>query len=171
LLAALVLMVGTVFAAGGTKVCVPQQEGKSIRTPKAGVCKAGYTLTEIGAEGKEGSAGKEGKEGPKGESGASGFSAAVNAGGSVRNGKISASNPTVGEYVIHWEFGIFPTCLTIAEAQQIATVVTPFLEGTAVMADVVTTCEANAPKITITVFSDTRTRTENGFSLISLKAA
>ncbi|HEV2981872.1 MAG TPA: hypothetical protein VGX51_10610, partial [Solirubrobacteraceae bacterium] len=71
-LAVLALTVGTVFAAGGTKVCLPGKEGKPIVTPKSGVCKPGYTLTELGAEGKEGAqgkegpAGKEGKEGPKG---------------------------------------------------------------------------------------------------------
>jgi hypothetical protein len=173
-LAVLVLTVGTVFASGGTKVCLPGKEGKPIVTPKSGVCKPGYTLTELGAEGKEGPAGKEGKEGPKGEKGppgASGFAAAVTAGGSVLNGKISVSNPSTGEYVIHWESGVFPICATIVEAQQIATIVTPVLEGPAVMADVVTTCEANAAKITVTIFSNTGARTQNGFSLISLKAA
>ncbi len=38
-LGALVLTVGTVFAAGGTKVCLPEKEGKTIVTPKAGTCK------------------------------------------------------------------------------------------------------------------------------------
>jgi hypothetical protein len=170
-LAVLVLTVGTVFAAGGTKVCLPGKEGKPIVTPKSGVCKAGYTLTELGAEGKEGPAGKEGKEGKQGPAGASGFSGAVNANGTVRNGKITASKLGTGEYLVRWEPGIFPTCLTITEAQQIATVVTPFLEGTAVMGDVVTTCEGNEPKITVTVFSNAGAKIDNGFSLISLKAA
>jgi hypothetical protein len=34
-----VLTVGTVFAAGGTKVCIPEKEGKPLVTPKGGVCK------------------------------------------------------------------------------------------------------------------------------------
>jgi hypothetical protein len=41
LVAALVLTVGTVFAAGGTKVCVPQTENKPLRTPQGGCAKAG----------------------------------------------------------------------------------------------------------------------------------
>ena len=44
-------------AAGGTKVCVPEKEGATIKTPKGGVCKPKYTLTELGAEGKEGKPG------------------------------------------------------------------------------------------------------------------
>jgi hypothetical protein len=170
-LAVLVLTVGTVFAAGGTKVCLPGKEGKPIVTPKSGVCKAGYTLTELGAEGKEGSAGKEGKEGKEGPAGASGFSGAVNSNGTVRNGKITAAKLGTGEYVVRWEAGVFPTCLTTTEAQKIATVITPFLEGTAVIADVVTTCEGSEPKIKVTIFSNTGTFLDNGFSLISLKAA
>ncbi|HST33709.1 MAG TPA: hypothetical protein VLJ80_09360 [Solirubrobacteraceae bacterium] len=59
-------------AAAGLKVCVPGVEGKPIVTPKAGVCKAGYTLTELGAEGKEGKEGPAGKEGPPGKEGPAG---------------------------------------------------------------------------------------------------
>lgn len=59
-------------AAAGLKVCVPGVEGKPIVTPKAGVCKAGYTLTELGAEGKEGKEGPAGKEGPPGKEGPQG---------------------------------------------------------------------------------------------------
>lgn len=62
------LMVGTVFASGGTKACVPAKEGKAIVTAKEGACKSGYTLTEIGAEGK----GPTGPAGAKGETGATG---------------------------------------------------------------------------------------------------
>jgi hypothetical protein len=58
-------------AAAGIKVCVPAKEGKPIVTPKAGVCKTGYTLTELG-EGKEGKEGQTGKEGPPGKEGAPG---------------------------------------------------------------------------------------------------
>jgi hypothetical protein len=39
------------------KVCVPAKEGKPIVTPKAGVCKTGYTLSEVNKEGSEGPAG------------------------------------------------------------------------------------------------------------------
>jgi hypothetical protein len=58
---AFLTLVGPATASGGTKVCVPSKEGKQIVTPKAGLCKAGYTLTELGAEGKEGKQGPEGK--------------------------------------------------------------------------------------------------------------
>src|ERR1700730_6642429 len=58
------------WAAGGTKLCI--KEGKPVAAPKAGVCKPGYTLTELGAEGKEGPAGKEGKEGSAGKEGKEG---------------------------------------------------------------------------------------------------
>jgi hypothetical protein len=55
------LVASQAAAAGGTKVCVPTaKEGKPLVTPKAGVCKAGYALTELGAEGKEGPEGKSG---------------------------------------------------------------------------------------------------------------
>lgn len=171
-LAVLVLTVGTVFAAGGTKVCLPGKEGKPIVTPKSGVCKAGYTLTELGAEGKEGPAGKEGPKGEKGlqgEKGFSGLAAAVTAGGSVANGKITVSKSGTGEYVVHWEVGAFPTCATNAEVPD--TVVTPFFEGTAVMADVVSKCEFNEPAYAVTISSNAGVKTDNGFSLISLQHA
>lgn len=59
-LAASLLLVGTVFASGGTKVCVPEKEGKSLLTPTKGACKKSYTLSELGAEGKEGKEGAAG---------------------------------------------------------------------------------------------------------------
>jgi hypothetical protein len=170
--ATLVLTVGTVFAAGGTKVCVPAKEGKPIRTPQGGVCKTGYTLIELGAEGKEGPAGKEGKEGkegPKGEKGAtgsSGFAAAVTAAGSVLNGKVTVSHPSTGKYEIHWAVGTFPVCASSAETPD--TVVTPLSEGNAVMADAVDICKAGEPDITVTIFSNAGVPTDNGFALISL---
>jgi hypothetical protein len=57
---------GVVMASGSSgpiTVCVPAKAGKPIVTPKAGVCKPGYTLTEVGKEGSEGRQGPEGKEG------------------------------------------------------------------------------------------------------------
>lgn len=60
---------GSAFAAGATNVCIPSKEGKAIVTPKAGLCKTGYTLTELGAEGKEGKEGKQGAEGKQGPEG------------------------------------------------------------------------------------------------------
>ena len=48
------------------KVCVAAKEGKPVVTPKEGVCKRNYTLTEANKEGPEG---KEGQQGPPGESG------------------------------------------------------------------------------------------------------
>jgi hypothetical protein len=48
------LLAATVFAAGGTKVCVPAAGGKALVTPKAGVCRAGSMPTELAAEGDSG---------------------------------------------------------------------------------------------------------------------
>ncbi len=56
-------------AQGGLKLCVPAKEGKPLVTPKAGACRTGYALTELGAEGKEGKPGKEGPRGPEGPKG------------------------------------------------------------------------------------------------------
>ena len=58
------ILANVALASGGTKVCVPSRQGRSILTPKNGACRKGYTLTELGAEGKEG---KEGKPGPEGK--------------------------------------------------------------------------------------------------------
>jgi hypothetical protein len=75
---AMLLLAGAVMASGGTmplKVCVAVKEGKPITTPKGGVCKAGYTLHEIGAEGPEGEpgpTGAQGEPGPQGEEGQTG---------------------------------------------------------------------------------------------------
>jgi hypothetical protein len=63
---------GTALAAGGTSVCIPAKEGKAIVTPVKGVCKTGYTLRELGAEGKEGPEGKTGPEGKQGPAGPDG---------------------------------------------------------------------------------------------------
>jgi hypothetical protein len=63
------------WAAGGTKLCVPNKEGAGLVTPKHGKCKKGYKLTTLGAEGKQGAAGKpgpEGKQGPEGKLGPEG---------------------------------------------------------------------------------------------------
>ncbi len=179
---ALVLTGGTVFAAGGTKVCVPEKENGAIKTPKAGVCAAKYTLTELGAEGKEGPQGKEGKEGPpgkegpqgpegkegpKGENGAAGLAGMVAANGSIVNGEgFTVSNPSTGEYVINLT-GL-PTCVTISHSAD--TVVTPHYEGQAVMADVVPNCMFNTRKTTVTIYSTTGTKVENGFTFFSQAA-
>ena len=64
--AALLVIAGVVMASGPSSpltVCVPAKEGKPIITRKGGVCKTGYTLTEVGKEGPEG------KQGPEGGSG------------------------------------------------------------------------------------------------------
>jgi hypothetical protein len=73
----LVLTASAAVASGGTKACVPSKEGKPFLTPKAGVCKAGYTLTELGAEGKEGAQGVTGATGPSGAQGATGQAGAL----------------------------------------------------------------------------------------------
>ena len=58
---------GTALASGGTPVCIPAKEGKAIVTPIKGVCKPGYTLQELDAEGKAGPEGKQGPAGPEGK--------------------------------------------------------------------------------------------------------
>jgi hypothetical protein len=68
----LVACAGTALASGGTPICIPTKEGKAIVTPIKGVCKTGYTLRELGAEGKEGAAGKTGPEGNQGPAGPEG---------------------------------------------------------------------------------------------------
>lgn len=157
----LVLTVGTVFAAGGTKVCVPVKEGAPIKTPKGGNCAAGYTLTELGAEGKEGPQGPEGKEGPKGESGASDVIGVVAANGSVVNGEgFAVTNPSTGEYVI--SFTGLPICTTIAHSAD--TVVTARDEGQAVIADAIPSCQAATRKTVVTIYSTSGVRVENGFT-------
>lgn len=164
---ALVLTVGTVFAAGGTKVCVPVKENAAIKTPKGGTCPANYTLTELGAEGKEGPQGPEGKEGPKGENGASDLIGVVAANGSAVNGEgFTVTNPSTGEYVI--SLTGLPICSTIAHSAD--TVVTPRDEGQAVMADAVPSCQGNTRKTIVTVYSTSGTRVENGFTFLSQAA-
>lgn len=65
----LLVVASGAMASGGLKLCIPTKEGKSPITPKGGVCKAGYILNELGAEGKEGA---KGEKGEKGESGGKG---------------------------------------------------------------------------------------------------
>ena len=59
-------------AAGGVKLCIPVKEGAAVKTAKAGKCPAGYTLQELGAEGREGAPGKQGPEGTPGKQGPEG---------------------------------------------------------------------------------------------------
>jgi hypothetical protein len=73
--AVLLLTAGSATAAGGIQLCVPAKEGKPLVTPKGGNCKAGFTLTELGAEGKEGPQGERGPEGGEGKQGPEGASA------------------------------------------------------------------------------------------------
>ena len=54
------------------KVCVAAKEGKPVVTPKGGVCKKGYTLTEVNKEGPEGKQGAPGSAGPEGKQGVPG---------------------------------------------------------------------------------------------------
>lgn len=76
---------GALAGEPGTKLCIPEKEGKSVLSPNsAGKCKTKYMLAELGEEGppgKEGPAGptgeagaqgREGPEGPRGEAGAPG---------------------------------------------------------------------------------------------------
>jgi hypothetical protein len=46
----LAVLAGSAIASG-VKVCVPEKEDKPIVTPVGGVCKAGYTVNELGGEG------------------------------------------------------------------------------------------------------------------------
>jgi hypothetical protein len=160
-LAGLVLTVGPVFAAGGTKVCVPAKEGKPIVTPKGLVCKANYTLTELGAEGKEG---KEGPKGATGEKGAPGFAGAVNPNDSIANGSgFTVSNPKTGEYEL--TLSAFGSCLADDEAPD--TTATPFYEGSATMADVTQQCQNAVFVITVRIFNGKGEPVESGFAFIS----
>ena len=68
----LLLTASGAMAASSLKVCVQNKEGGSIKLPKAGVCKSGFTLTELGEEGPEGKKGEPGTKGEKGEPGAKG---------------------------------------------------------------------------------------------------
>lgn len=71
------LLTGAVLASGSStpiQVCISGKEGKPVLTPKGGVCKAGYTLHEVGAEGQPGERGPQGEPGPPGEAGPAGTS-------------------------------------------------------------------------------------------------
>jgi hypothetical protein len=90
---AVFLLAGAVIASGGTtplSVCVATKEGKPITTLKAGVCKAGYTLHEIGAEGAQG---EPGPSGPQGEPGAQGEPGPTGASGSDITARVHLSEP------------------------------------------------------------------------------
>jgi hypothetical protein len=82
LIAAVATTGGSAWAGSAVRLCVPKGEGSAALTPKHGKCKRGYTLTSLGAEGKEGKQGKtgaegrpgpEGKTGPEGKAGTTGF--------------------------------------------------------------------------------------------------
>jgi hypothetical protein len=60
ILATLLLWAASASATGGVSLCIPETEGGTVVTAIKGVCKSGYKLQELGAEGKEGKAGKEG---------------------------------------------------------------------------------------------------------------
>lgn len=68
------------------KVCVPAKAGKTLVTPKGGVCKTGYTLTTVGANGETGATGATGTTGatgpygPTGETGTRGATGPTGAG-------------------------------------------------------------------------------------------
>ena len=67
--ALLLAVAGVVLASEGSppeKVCVPEKARKPLLTPTNGLCKTGYTLTEVGNPGPEGKQGPEGKEGKEG---------------------------------------------------------------------------------------------------------
>src|SRR2546423_8659875 len=71
-LVSVLLMAAPSWATGGTKLCIPTGENAPVKTPlKNGTCantkNEKFTLTELGAEGKQGPEGKEGKEGPEGK--------------------------------------------------------------------------------------------------------
>lgn len=65
--AAVLAFAGVVLASGSSssvQICTPSKEGKPIVTPTGGVCKTGYSLTELNKEGREGKEGPQGREGP-----------------------------------------------------------------------------------------------------------
>lgn len=70
---AVALVLGAVVASGDPaplKLCVSAtKEGKPVVTPKSGVCKAGYELREVAAEGPAGAPGPPGEAGPAGPPG------------------------------------------------------------------------------------------------------
>jgi hypothetical protein len=60
---ALLAIAGLVVASESStpaKVCIPAAGGKAVVTPKGGLCKTGYVLSEVGKEGPEGKAGVSG---------------------------------------------------------------------------------------------------------------
>ncbi len=54
----LLAIMGNAMAAGGTKLGMPTAGNTAVVTPTSGACNSGFTLTELGAEGKEGKEGK-----------------------------------------------------------------------------------------------------------------
>jgi collagen type VII alpha len=97
--------VGTATASGRTRECVPSREGQAIVTAIKGVCRRGYTLTEIGtgptgatgpvgATGGNGAAGEPGAKGVTGATGATGASAAGQTGLQGVTGAAGATGPT-----------------------------------------------------------------------------
>ena len=65
----LLVPAGGAFAAGGTKLCIPEAENAATVTPTKGACAAKYNLVELGAEGKEGKTGSQGAPGKEGKEG------------------------------------------------------------------------------------------------------
>jgi hypothetical protein len=60
LAASLAAVVASTATATPLKVCVPEKEGGTIKTPKAGACATKYKLTELGGEGPKGEKGEPG---------------------------------------------------------------------------------------------------------------
>jgi hypothetical protein len=71
--AALLIAASGAWASAATKLCAPKKEGATVLTPKHHRCSRGFTLTTLGADGKEGKTGAEGKAGPEGKPGSTGF--------------------------------------------------------------------------------------------------
>jgi hypothetical protein len=65
----LLVPAGGAFAAGGTKLCIPEAENAATVTPTKGACATKYNLVELGAEGKEGKTGSQGAPGKEGKEG------------------------------------------------------------------------------------------------------
>lgn len=88
----LAVMASGATAASSLKVCVQEKEGGSIKLPKAGACKKGYKLTELGQEGPEGKKGEKGAAGAPGEKGTTGATGEKGATGAAgENGATGAT--------------------------------------------------------------------------------
>ena len=132
---AVLATVGTVLASGGgTKVCLPNKEGRFIKTAKGGSCSGQYKLTELGAEGKEGAKGATGSTGPQGSSGSIGPPGPAGASSPLVFGpyQTSAPNPDGSECGGNWANDEYERTFIVSPMEEVETyfVVTELFKGT-----------------------------------------